>query len=92
VIEIESPTNAEQCDWPLQPTRLSVTVALPLPLTAAVIVTVEAAMWAIGPPPLLVAAATSVGAGGFVKGANADPRDGCAATGAGTVAAARCVG
>jgi hypothetical protein len=69
---IESPTRALQWDWLLQPTRGSVTVAVPLPLTAAVIVTVEAAMWAIGPEPLPVAVATRFGAGPFANGASAD--------------------
>ncbi|HXR28102.1 MAG TPA: hypothetical protein VN772_00890 [Solirubrobacteraceae bacterium] len=71
LIEIGSPTNAVQWDWPKQWTRLSVTDALPLPLTAAVIVTVDAAMWAIGPGPPPVASATSAGAGGRANGASA---------------------
>jgi len=71
---------------------VSVTLAVPLPLTAAVIVTVEVAIWAIGPGRAAVAAATSVGAGGFTNGTGADPLDGPAAAGAETVAAARCVG
>jgi hypothetical protein len=48
LIEIESPMKAEQCDWLLQFTLESVTVAVPLPLTLAVIVTGDEAMWATG--------------------------------------------
>jgi hypothetical protein len=72
LIEIESPTNAVQCDWLWQLTRLSVTLALPLPLTEAVIVTLEAAMCATGPGPLPSAVATSDGAGGLRKVAGAE--------------------
>jgi hypothetical protein len=51
---------------------LSVTVALPLPLTAAVIVTVDAAMCAIGPGEFPVAVATNVGAGGLTNETGAE--------------------
>jgi hypothetical protein len=59
LIEIESPVKTEQLFWAVQWTRESVTVAVPLPLVAAVIVTTAAA-WAIGPPSAgTVTAATS---------------------------------
>jgi hypothetical protein len=72
LIEIESPTSAVQCDWLWQPKWLSVTVAVPLPLTAAVIVTGDAAMCAIGPGPFPVAVATNVGAGALTNETGAE--------------------
>ena len=69
LIEIESPTNPEQLDWLWQFTWLSVTVAVPLPLTAAVMVTREEAMWATGPvPPRPSAAEASAAPPVFMNG------------------------